>query len=130
MNLKNYTGYFHDGSINAIDHSGNSMILSMESAEMFEEDIVDDVILSKVNGMNLICIKLHIEGIKSIKENDEPYSGSLELKSDYAEIFHLNISENKVELQIIWGFYSNPEKEDFSSLEIEAEKIWWENPLK
>lgn len=128
MNLKNYTAFFHDGSITEINHSGNTMILSMESAEMCEEDILDDVILSKVNGMDLICIKLHIEGIKSIKNNDNPYFDLLKPKSEYAEIFHLEINDNKVELQIIWGFYSNPEKEDFSALEIEAEKIWWEIP--
>lgn len=127
MNLKQYTAFFHDGSITEINHSGHSMGLSMESAEMFEEDIVDDVILSKVNGMDLICIKLHIEGIKSIKDNGKPYFDLLKMKSDYAEIFHLDISENKVALQVIWGFYSNREKEDFSAFEIESEKIWWEN---
>lgn len=127
MNLKNYTAFFHDGSITEIMHSGNIMILSLESAEMFKEDIVDDVVLSKVNGMDLICVKLHIEGIYRIKDNNKPYFDLLKINSDYAGIFHLGIFEKRIELQIIWSFYSKPEKEGFSALEIEAKNIWWEN---
>ena len=70
MNLKNYTSFFHDGSIIAINHDGNKITISMESAEMDEEDIKDDRIRRK----------LHIEGVKSIKENNQNYIDVLKMK--------------------------------------------------
>ena len=125
MNLKNYTSFFHDGSINAINHIGNKITISMESAEMDEEDVKDDIDLSKDDR---IRGKLHIEGTKSIKENNQSYTDILRMKYADAEIFHLEVNQNKVELQIKWGSYPpKPCIEDFSTIEIEAENIWWEN---
>lgn len=125
MNLKNYTSFFHDGSINAINHVGNKIIISMESAEMDEEDIKDDVSLSKDDR---IRGKLHIKGVKSIKENNQHYTDVLRMKYEDAEIFHFEVNQNKVELQIKWCSYPpKPYIDDFSTIEIEAEKIWWEN---
>ena len=49
-----------------------------------------------------------------------------EMKNVCAEIFDFELKENQVEFQIIWD--SIPiDKEDFSVVKIEAEKIWWEN---
>ncbi len=97
----------------------------MESAEIDEEDLKDTTILSE---NHRIQGKLHLENIKNIKENGKPYLVVLKMKYEDAEIFHLEIDKNKVELQIKWS--SCPPKlciEDFSTIEIEAEKIWWEN---
>lgn len=125
MNLKNYTSFFHDGSIIAISHTGNEMVLSMESAEMDEEDLKDDIILSK---NDRIRGKLHILGIKGIKENGRSYRDTLKMKYEDAEIFHFELNQNKAEFQIKWGSYPpKPYMDDFSTIEIEAEKIWWEN---
>jgi len=97
----------------------------MESAEMNEEDIKDNVILSKDDR---IRGKLHIEGIKSVKENSLPYLDVLRMKHEDAEIFHFEINQNKAEFQIKWSSYPpKPCIEDFSTIEIEAKKIWWEN---
>lgn len=124
-NITKYVDFFHDGSIIDIDHIGNKMTISMESAEMDEEDIKDDIDLlqdDRIRG------KLHIEGIKSIKENNHPYTDILKMKYADAEIFHFEINQNKVEFQIKWGTYPPKVRiEDFSTLEIEADKIWWEN---
>lgn len=97
----------------------------MESAEIDEEDIKDNIVLSK---NDRIRGKLHIEGIKRIKQNDHPYHEILTMRYKDAEIFHFEIYQNKVEFQIKWCSYPpTPYIEDFSTIEIEAEKIWWEN---
>jgi hypothetical protein len=72
--INKYTDFFHDGSINSIDHIGNEMLIYMESAEMDEEDVKDDIVLSEDDR---IRGKLHVEGIKSIKINDEPFLGTI-----------------------------------------------------
>jgi hypothetical protein len=123
--INKYVDFFHDGSINAIEQIGNKITISMESAEMDEEDIKDDIDLSRDDR---IRGKLHIEGTKSIKENNQLYTDILRMKYEDAEIFHFEINLNKVELQIKWCSYPpKPRIEDFSKIEIEAEKIWWEN---
>jgi hypothetical protein len=125
MNLKNYTSFFHDGSIIAMNHVGNEITISMESAEMDEGDIKDGIALSKDDR---IRGKLHIERVKRIKENNQHYTDVLRMKYNDAEIFHFEFNQNKVELQIKWCSYPpKPCIEDFSTIEIAAEEIWWEN---
>jgi hypothetical protein len=125
VDLKKYTSFFHDGSIVAIYHVRKKITLTMESAEMDAEDIKDDIILSKDDR---IRGRLHIEGVKIVKENGQIYSDFLKMKCKDAEIFHFEIGRNKVEIQIKWFSYpSNPCIENFSIIEIDAEKIYWEN---
>ena len=45
--ISKYTDFFHDGSIIDIHHTGDHMVILMASAEIDEEDITDDIILSK-----------------------------------------------------------------------------------
>src|SRR3990167_7330623 len=123
MDIKKYTGYFHDGSILAIQHQGNKLVIFMESAEMDEEDKLDDVVFAKDDN---IRGKLHLEGVTSIIEEDIGNLTKFEMKKVIATIFDFELKENQVEFQIIWD--SIPiDKEDFSVVKIEAEKIWWEN---
>jgi len=125
MNIEHYTSYFHDGSIIEIKHSGNKIEILMESAEITEEDIQDNILLSK---RNTIKGKLHLQRIKSIKENDRVFPKIFEMKSEDAEISHFKIIKNKILFHIIWDSYPpNPPIHEFSTIEIEAEKIWWEN---
>lgn len=124
MNIADYTSNFHDGSIIDIKHEINRIEISMESAEITEEDMKEDFPLSE---HDTIKGKLHLEEVKSIKECNS-YLNFLKMKHEDATIFHFKINNNKVELQIIWGTYPpNPPVDDFSTIEIEAEKIWWEN---
>jgi len=47
---------------------------------------------------------------------------------DSAEILHLEILQNKIKLFIEWeNFPPHPKVTVYSALEIEADKIWWEN---
>ena len=125
MNIVSYTGYFHDGSILEIQYVAQDMIISMKSAEMCKEDLLDDATLSENNRMKG---KLHIEGIKSIKENDKNFSGIFGMKYENAEISNFDLINGNLKLNIIWGSFSPYfNTKNFSILQIEAEKIWWEN---
>lgn len=46
MDISVYSSYFHDGSIIDIKHSDDKVEISMQSAEMHEEDLQSPVILS------------------------------------------------------------------------------------
>ena len=117
MNLKKYTSFFHDGAINKISHIRNKITISMESAEMDEEDLKDNIVLSKDDR---IRGKLHIGGVRSIRENNQPYLDTLQMKYEDAEIFHFELKQNKVEFQIKWCSYPpNPCIENFSTIEID-----------
>lgn len=125
LNIKKYTAYFHDGSLIDIQHSDNKIVLSLESAEMDSIDMEDDISLSE---RGTIKGKLHLEEVQSIKINDSPFHGKLKLFYDYGSIFDFDIRNNIVELQISWR--NSPQKpfvNDFSTIIIEAKKIWWEN---
>jgi len=74
MNISKYEAFFHDGSLIDIRHIGTKIEFSMASAEMDEEDVENDVILSKNDS---IQGKLHIEGIKSIMIGGNPFPGIL-----------------------------------------------------
>ena len=124
MDISKYTAYFHDGSLFHVLHKGNKMELSMSSAEMDEEDVGKSIVLSRDN-----CIqgKLHLEGIKQIKINESLVENELKLLYDNGKIFDFEVSKNSIKLDIIWIDYPpKPEIDEFSTIEIEAEKIWWE----
>jgi hypothetical protein len=125
VDISKYTAFFHDGSIMDIQHIKNKIEISMASAEMDEEDVKDDNILSKDDS---IQGKLHIEGIKSIEISGKPFSGIIQKLYDNGRIFDFVIMNNFVELLIDWvNFPPKPEINEFSIIKIEAEKIWWEN---
>lgn len=125
MNISKYTGFFHDGSILDIQHRGDKIKFSMASAEMNEEDVKDDIILSKNDSVQG---KLHVEGIKNITINGKPFFGILKKIYDDGKILDFEITKSSVELSITWRNYPPKSKVDeFSAVKITAEKIWWEN---
>jgi len=123
MNIKEYTSFFHDGSIISIDHVGNNAVFYIESAEIDPEDL-DAEGISYLTKNYRIKGKIHIEQIIHIKENDKDYIDKLKIKTNDAEIFHLEINKNKIEFQIKWSSHSS-KLDNFSTLEITAEKIEW-----
>jgi len=46
MDIKNYTSFFHDGTILDIIHAENNVVITMESADMGKEDLKDDATLT------------------------------------------------------------------------------------
>lgn len=126
--ISKYQDFFHDGDLKAIEHKGNKVILTMTSAEMDEEDLVTDIKLSNEDPFTCLRGKLHIEGVRRIFINKKLFKGILRKEYDSAEIFDLLIEKNEVKLSIE-GTNSPPksDKEDFFVIQIEADKIYWEN---
>lgn len=125
MDISKYQDFFHDGSIIDISHHKNNIILSMESAELDEEEITDNIPLSKDNSLKG---KLYINGVHSIVINKKPFLATLKRTYDHRSIFELSIKKNFIEICIEWvDFPPNSRKEDFSVIEMQAEDIYWEN---
>jgi hypothetical protein len=125
MDITQYTGYFHDGSLLNIEHEKNNVVFTMVSAEMDQEDILDDAVLSKDDR---IRGKLHLEGVKSITVSKNPFLDVLKKTYDNGRIFDFEINKNFVELCIDWINYPpKPRTNEFEVIRIEAMKIYWEN---
>lgn len=135
---KKYTGFFHDGLLIDIEHKNDKIIFLMQSAEITQKVMSEDMQLSddhKILPENLAlskenCIvgKLHIENIKKITVDDQVYHGLLVKKYDDGEILDFQIDGCSVELSINWVDYPpKPEIDEFTTIRIEAEKISWEN---
>ena len=68
MNISKYD--FHDGYVIDLKHINNKIKISMESAEISDEELKDDIILSD---HSTIKGKLHMERIKNIRINNKDY---------------------------------------------------------
>lgn len=124
MNISKYTSFFHDGSIIDIRHEGDNIQFSMSSAEVDEEDLQDDIPLSKYDR---IQGKLHVEGVRNITINEKRFSGKLKKIYEDGSIFHFALNNGFVELEVAWGVLPpDLEKRDFTDIKVEAAKIWWE----
>lgn len=125
MDLKNYTSFFHDGSVMDIRHTGSKIEFSMASAEIIPKHMIEN--MPPLN-KNKIVGKLYLDGIRKIKINKEPFTGPLKKMYDSGSILDFEVFKHKVFLGIEWTDYPPKlRKSDFSTIEIEAEKIWWEN---
>lgn len=125
MNITQYTGYFHDGTLLKIDHRDNHIVFTLESAEIDPLEIGDLSILSQ---SNTLFGKLHLSEVKSIKVDPPPCKEMLCKTHDSGEILDLEVYSGKIFLLIAWVDYPpKPETNDVSSIEVEAENIYWEN---
>ena len=124
MNVSKYD--FHDGCIIDIEHFDNKILISMESVEISEDELQEDIVLSKYN---TITGKLHIEDIGKIHVNNQEFFGILIKNYDRGYIFSFDIDENKATLVISWETCPPKmyEQTDFISIEITADIIYWEN---
>ncbi len=121
--VSKYTPFFHDGSIIGIQHRGSAVELFMESAEVDPEEI-RDVVLSARNTIKGI---LHVSGVEKIQENNQDVL-VLEKKYDDGGIFDFELEKHRIEFSVDWvNFPPYPAVNEFSVIQIVAEKIWWEN---
>ena len=127
MDIRKYTSYFHDGDLFAILHDDESLDLSMESAQMDEEDLEDPIPLSNNSGFPTLRGKLCIRGIRKIILNDMLFTGRLEKTHDGLNIFDLEITDHSVELQLILERFCSPREEGFWVIKIDADTIYWDN---
>lgn len=122
MDIARYTSYFHDGEILDITHINNNIVMTLESAEV-DTDFVKDIPLSE---HNRIIGKLHINGVKSILNNEKEFKNKLKMILSYHDLHHLEIKGNIVFFEISW-YGKTSEENDFYGLEIHATEVWWEN---
>jgi hypothetical protein len=124
MDISKYTSFFHDGGVTDIRHEGDSIEFSMYSAEMDEEDLQDDIPLSKDGS---IQGRLHVDGVKNITNKDNFIFCEFEKKYKKRKILDFEVGEHIVEFGIMWSNYPYKiEERDYTYIKIEAEKIWWE----
>ena len=125
--ISKYAGYFHDGSIREIQHEKDTVTISIESAQVLPEWDWDRGILP-LSKRETIVGKLHMECVKSIKENGKLFPSILRMIYDHSDLFDIEIEKNKVKLLVTWEQYL-PKKirTDMYNIEISAEKIYWEN---
>lgn len=125
MDISKYTGYFHDGTLIDIKHDGKNIMFFLESAEIEPDEIIDKRILSNTNTLTGI---LNVINIKNTLIGNKEYKGTLRKEYDDGEILELKIHNNKMRLLIEWkNFPPKTRVRDFGEIEIEAEKIYWEN---
>ena len=125
MNLSKYSGFFHDGSLVDFRHIGNKIEILMLSAEITSEEMLKSMPpLHK----NRISGKLCLDEIKEIKINRKHFNSLLKKTYDSGSILDFEVMKHTVILGIEWTDYPPKQrKSDFSTIEIEAEKIRWEN---
>ena len=125
MDIKKYTGYFHDGGFIDEKRKEKNMELFLRSCEISPDDPIDRKILSKDNALRG---KLCLTGVKWIKVDDKENKKIPWKEYDDGEILDLKIDDNKVFLLIEWtNFPPKARVTDTGTIEIEAEKIYWEN---
>lgn len=125
IDISKYSAYFHDGGLIDIQHKEDNVTFLLESAEMDLSEIKDNIQLSE---FKTIKGKLHLNGVKSIQINTIPFHGHLKMQYDSGNIFDLEIKKNKIEIALSWeNFFPNSSVNDFCTITIEADTIWWEN---
>ncbi len=127
MDISKYQGFFHDGTLLEFNHQGTSIEVSMISADIIPEHMLED--MPPLDDKN-IKGKLYIEGVKEITINRKPFTGILKKTHDNGEILDFEVYDHNVILGIEWKNYPpKPRDSDFSFINITAEKIRWENVL-
>ncbi|WP_068471243.1 hypothetical protein [Candidatus Protochlamydia phocaeensis] len=124
MDINKNSSFFHDGGIIDIKNNLNKIEISMESSQLLPEWNLDHIPLSN---FQTIRGKLHLEGIKSLKVNDKSVE-QIKMQYDSGEILNFDLEHFKVKFYITWINYPPKQRiQETESLEIEAEKIYWEN---
>jgi hypothetical protein len=126
MDIAKYADYFHDGCVDNIFHEGNNICFSLESAVIENPNqIVDKKYLSESNTFKGI---LRLHNICKLMISHKKHTGVLRMEHDDGNILDLEIEGNRFFLLVEWrNFPPKSRKTDVSEIEIEAEKIWWEN---
>lgn len=123
--IDNYLPLFHDGAVFDIEHINFNITIFMHSSQVHRENLKHKIELSKYDR---IKGKLHLEKVRMIWINGIPFSGILKMAGDKGGIFNFLLTKNIIELQIDWVNYPpNSCINKFSTIKIEAEKVWWEN---
>jgi hypothetical protein len=125
MNINKYTGYFHDGGVIDIKQVGDKIEFSLESSSLHDDENEDNIPLSE---RRTIKGKLHLEGVRNININNQSVD-IIKMTYDCGDLLDFDIYENKkVVLGITWvNFPPKNRISQWQTIEIDAEKIYWEN---
>ena len=125
MDISKYTAYFHDGGLIDIEHIGNKICLPMISAEIGEDDLVDVQLLSEDHRLKG---KLHLEGVRNIWIDEQPFHGVLHKEYDSGNIFDFKWENHTVILIASWSNYPPKDRyqTDLFCYRFNADRIFWE----
>lgn len=125
--LSQYAGYFHDGSIHDIMHYKDSLVISIESAQLLPEWYWDRKKLP-LSKRDTISGKLYFVHVNSLKQDDKPSHEAFKMVYEGCEVFDIKIEVHKIKMLVTWEQYlPKRERTDMVCIEIEADKIYWEN---
>lgn len=125
MDLRKYTGYFHDGGFIGAVRKENTLELFLRSCEISLGEPINRKFLSEDNALKG---KLCLTRVKEVKVDDQ-VNKEIPWKSyDDGEILDLELGDNTVFLLIEWAnFPPKPRLTEVSKIEVEADKITWKN---
>ena len=127
MDIVKYCSYFHDGSLINIRDNETDVQLFLESAEVDPSSFSQKFQLTNENTIQGI---LHLQNIRKVLVDDQIIDHPLTMKYSDGEILKLNIQKTVVFLLIEWKNYPPiGHANDVSKIEIESEKIYWEDKL-
>lgn len=125
MNIAEYTGYFHDGILIDINCQEKNITLTLESSEIIRNDLPLQL---KFSEESTLRGKLHLYNISKALINGKPTNNHISMEYQEGDILNLKIFPHKIFLLIEWRDPSIDFLENcVSKIEIEAEKITWEN---
>jgi len=125
MILAHYCSFFHDGSIINIQQTENAILISMDSADIEVDELIEKIELSDHRSIKGI---LHLEIIRAVYINEEQFFDQLHMLGDTATILDLKISDNIALMFLRWmNFPPNPKIEEYTDLKIACGKIYWQN---
>lgn len=125
IDISRYQDYFHDGSLFNIIKSNNKITFEMSSAEIDPSQIEGDLTFSTDNRIRGI---LHLENIKNIYLTGDYKLENLFDIFNLGTILDFEIIDKTVDLGILWeNCLPKPRTNEFTTIAIEAEHIWWEN---
>ena len=124
MNIQRYD--FHDGYLIDIENIDQDILISLESAQVSDDENKEGYILSTNSTLKG---KLHIKNVSNISVNDSPLLGKLVKKYDEGDVFSLEVQRQKVVLEVTW--LNHPpkpyEETPIHKIVIEGDSIFWEN---
>ncbi|CDR33195.1 hypothetical protein CSEC_0356 [Criblamydia sequanensis CRIB-18] len=110
-----------------IEQFGDEITFSMISAEIPPNDVFKIKRLMALSFDNRIKGKLRLKDIKTVKIDNKIFQKKLKMFFECADIFKLKIKES-ITLQVIWeNFRVDKGEKGFSTIEIDAGSIYWEN---
>jgi len=125
MNISKYTAYFHDGGLIDIEHIGDKICLSMISAQVDKDDIVDESFFSKDHRLKGHLV---LKGVSEVWIDDKPFNKILKREYDSGNIFDFQLENHQVILVLSWSNYP-PKKSyetDLICYKFNADQIIWE----